>query len=61
LLNLLQDNMWKVINRFGDVVLRNLTPSELVIFIGQNLGKEYKYKQQKLTIKQRLILWINKN
>lgn len=61
MLNLLQHNMWKVINKFGDVVLRNLTASELVRFIGQNLGNEYKYKEQKLTIKQRLLLWISKN
>jgi len=61
LLNLLLDNMWDIINKFGDVVVRNLTISELDRFIGKNKGKEYQYKEQKSTLKEIIIKWINKN
>lgn len=61
MLNLLQANMWKIINKFGDVILQNLTPIETLRFMGKNLGKGYKYKEQQLTIKQKLKTWINKN
>tara|TARA_R100000781_G_C4032042_1_gene110915 strand:+ start:299 stop:460 length:162 start_codon:yes stop_codon:yes gene_type:complete len=53
--------MWDIINKFGDVVVRNLTISELDRFIGKNKGKEYQYKEQKSTLKEIIIKWINKN
>mgnify|MGYP003146265585 CR=1 FL=1 len=53
--------MWKVINKFGDVVLRNLTAKEVSDFMGKNLYKDYKYKPQNTSILNKLKQWINKN
>ena len=60
MLNLLLDNMWDVINKFGEVVVKNLTPSELSRFIRRNCGSGYQYKEQKSKLKE-IIRWINKN